>query len=228
MLEDLLASPHVDEICALRGRVGLMAFHGGNLERTTDVVAREVAERTGSSLYAVLQAPPLRRHVPSTAFRPEHSDALASFLGHVDVAIAIHGYGRESSWWHLLLGGRNRALAGHLAGYLRDGLPDRYEVVDDLESIPRELRGQHCDNPVNRPPEAGVQIELPPTVRWNRAEKNWSDHLGTPRAEQVDRLIDALASGVENWVAGGAGAEPTGRVHDLDPLSGSGAGRRSP
>ena len=179
-----------------------MAFHGGNLERTTDVVAREVAERTGASLYAVVQSAPLRRHVPSTAFRPEHSAPLAAFLEHVDVAIAIHGYGRESSWWQLLLGGRNRELAAHLALHLRDGLPQRYEVVDALEAIPRELRGQHPENPVNRPRQAGVQIELPPTVRWNRAERNWSDHQGTGRAEQVDRLIDALAAGVTAWARG--------------------------
>lgn len=208
MLRDLLASPHVEELCELRGRVGLMAFHGGNLERTTDVVAREVAARTRSSLYAVVQQPPLRRHIPSTAFRPEHSEALASFLDHVDVAITIHGYGRESSWWHLLLGGRNRGLANHLAGYLRVGLPDEYEVVDELDEIPQELRGQHRHNPVNRPPAAGVQIELPPTVRWNHAERGWSDHLGTARATQVDLLIDALVSGVEAWIEPCAAATP--------------------
>jgi len=199
VLRDLLASPLVDEVCALRGAVGLMAFHGGNLERTTDVVAREVAERTGASLYCVVQSPPLRRHVPSTAFRPEHSDALAAFLDHVDVAVAIHGYGRRATWRHLLLGGRNRAFARHLASFLRAGLPDEYEVVDELEEIPRELRGQHRHNPVNRPPQSGVQIELPPTVRWNYEEKNWSDHAGTGRARQVDRLIAALADGVRAW-----------------------------
>lgn len=199
VLRDLLSSPDVTEVCEIRGRFGLMAFHGGNLERTTDVVAREVAERTGASLYAVLQAPPLRRHIPSTAFRPEHSEALAAFLTHVDVAIAIHGYGREQSWWHLLLGGGNRELASHLATHLRVGLPEQYRVVDALHEIPPELRGQHRDNPVNRPRQGGVQLELPPTIRWNRDERNWSDHQGTGRATQVDRLIEALVAGVETW-----------------------------
>jgi phage replication-related protein YjqB (UPF0714/DUF867 family) len=199
VLRSLLSSPDVTEVCEIRGRLGLMAFHGGNLERTTDVVAREVAERTGASLYAVLQAPPLRRHIPSTAFRPEHSEALAAFLTHVDVAIAIHGYGRETSWWHLLLGGRNRELATHLADHLREGLPDEYRVVDAIDEIPLELRGQHRHNPVNRPRQAGVQIELPPTIRWNRDERNWSDHQGTGRAGQVDELIAALVRGVETW-----------------------------
>ena len=52
------------------------------------------AERTGASLYAVVQAPPHRTHLASTAFDPSHSPRLASFLEHVDVAIAVHGYGR--------------------------------------------------------------------------------------------------------------------------------------
>lgn len=213
MLRELLASPLVAETCTLRGAIGLMAFHGGNLERTTDVVAREVAARTGASLYCVVQSPPMRRHVPSTAFRPEHSRALAAFLDHVDVAITIHGYGRRASWRHLLLGGRNRPLARHLARHLRRGLPGDYHVVDALEAIPRELRGQHPDNPVNRPCEAGVQIELPPTVRWNHAERNWSDHQGTGRARQVDDLIEALAAGVATWPARRAqrGRAPHGR-----------------
>jgi len=202
VLRNLLSSPHVTEISELRGRIGLMAFHGGNLERTTDVVAAEVAERSDSSLYAVLQQAPMREHLPSTAFRPEHSEALAAFVDHVDVAISIHGYGRVDRSRHLLLGGRNRRFAAHLATHLRRGLPNGYEVVADLDHIPRELRGQHPANPVNLPAQAGVQIELPPTIRWNRAEKGWSDHAGTPRATHVDRLIDAITTGVQAWIDG--------------------------
>ncbi|MDH4017192.1 MAG: poly-gamma-glutamate hydrolase family protein [Actinomycetota bacterium] len=199
MLASLLARPEVTEVCELRGRMGLMAYHGGNLERSTDAVAREVAERTGASLYAVLQQAPLRQHVSSLAFDPAESDALACFLSHVDVAISIHGYGRETSWHHLLIGGRNRALAGHVASHLRAVLSEPYEVVDDLERVPKELRGQHPRNPVNRPAEAGVQIELPPTIRWNRAERGWSDHEGVSRSADLHLLIDGLSRAVSSW-----------------------------
>lgn len=199
MFRELLEHESVTEVCELRSRFGLMAYHGGNLERTTDAVAETVARRTGSSYYAVLQAPPLRRHVASTRFDPDHSPALARFLGHVDVVITVHGYGRRRLWRHLLLGGRNRALAAHVAAHLRAGLPRRYRVLDDLAAIPKELRGQHPRNPVNRPPEQGVQIELPPTVRWNRRQWGWSDHGGIARAPQVDRLIDALSAAVADW-----------------------------
>ncbi len=191
------------ERCAIRGRFGLMAFHGGNLERTTDAVAHEVARRTGASLYAVLQAPPHRHHLASVAFDPAHSPALARFLGHVDVVIAVHGYGRRRLWHHLLLGGTNRELASHLARHLRRGLPDRYRVLDELEAIPRELRGQHPRNPVNRTRQRGVQLELPPSIRWNRLENGWSDHAGVSRAPDVTRLIEALCEAVASWSESG-------------------------
>lgn len=199
MLKALLERPLVSEVCELRGRFGLMAFHGGNLERTTDAVAREVAQRTGSSLYAVLQRAPMREHLSSLHFDPAQSPALAAFVDHVDVVIAVHGYGRKGLWHHLLLGGRNRSLARHVARHLRVGLPSGYEVLDDIETIPKRLRGQHPRNPVNRPRRRGVQIELPPSIRWNRAEKGWSDHAGVSRTPHVQRLIDALAGAVGSW-----------------------------
>ena len=195
----LIARPGVDEVCELRSRFGLMAFHGGNLERTTDVIAREAAERTGASLYAVIQRAPLREHVPSISIRPEHSERLRQFLDHVHTVIAVHGYGRETQFWNVLLGGRNRTLAAHLAKHLRSALPQSFSVVDDLDAIPEGLRGLHEANPVNLPPNTGVQLELPPTIRWNKQARNWSDHDGTPRAPQVGVLIDALVEAVDAW-----------------------------
>lgn len=199
MLRELLAHPEVTELCELRSRFGVMAYHGGNLERASDVVAAEVAERTGASFYGVVQQHPLRRHIPSTAFDPAASPALAGFLEHVEIVITVHGYGRRALRHCLLLGGRNRVLARHVAGHLRAGLPSRYRVLDELPAIPKELRGQHPRNPVNRPPQTGVQIELPPSIRWNAREWGWSDHRGVSRAPAVSRLIDALAGAVESW-----------------------------
>lgn len=209
MLGELLARPEVTEVCELRGRFGMMALHGGNLERTTDVVAAEVARRTDASYYGVIQKPPIREHLASTAYDPAASDALASFLSFVDVVIAVHGYGRKDQWHDLLLGGRNRDLAQHLATHLREGLPESYRVVDDLERIPKPLRGQHPDNPVNLPAQRGAQLELPPTIRWNYEARGWSDHQGVPRSPDVDRLIDALTEGVRSWVEAADDSEPS-------------------
>ena len=161
---ELLAHPNVTEICELRNRFGFMAFHGGNLERGTDEIATIAAERSGASLYAVVQEFPLREHLPSSKVTPEASPKLGAFLDHVEMVIAVHGYGREGLWTSLLLGGGNRQLAGLTASHLRKSL-DEFTMIDQIEHIPSELRGLHPDNPANRPRRGGVQIELPPRVR---------------------------------------------------------------
>lgn len=164
MFDELLAHDGVEERCELRGRFGFLAFHGGSLERMTDLIATEAAEAAGASLYAVLQPDDLRWHVPSRLFDPAHSPALAAFLDHVDEVVAVHGYGRHGFFTRLLLGGAHRPLSAALAAELRPALPD-YEVLDDLDDIPVTLRGQHPENPVNRARRGGVQLELPPRVR---------------------------------------------------------------
>ena len=86
----------------------------------------------------------------------------------------------------------------HLASFLRVALPD-YSFETRLEEIPKELRGLHLKNPVNVPPLAGVQLELPPTLRWNREEWGWSDNGGIGRAKQVNTLISSLSNAVNAW-----------------------------
>jgi phage replication-related protein YjqB (UPF0714/DUF867 family) len=199
MLSELLEHAGVVERVELRSTFGFMAFHGGSLERGTDQIAVAAAERAGASLYAVIQPPDLRWHVPSTSFDPRHSAALASFVDHVDVAVAIHGYGRQGMFTTLLLGGRNRRLARHVAGPLQRRLPD-YEIVDEVSAIPAELAGQHPRNPVNLPAAAGVQVELPPRVRglgpfWDE----WDRGDGGRPVPHTEALIAALTEAATTW-----------------------------
>jgi phage replication-related protein YjqB (UPF0714/DUF867 family) len=200
---ELLATAGVEEVLELRSRFGFLAFHGGSLERVTDVVARKAAARAGASCYAVLQPPDLRWHLPSTRFTPEASPALAQFLGHVEVAVALHGYGRMGRWTSLLLGGSNRALAAHVGHSLTAALPD-HEVVTDLDGIPPELRGLHPANPVNRPPGGGVQLELPPRVRG--LTPHWAAWSGPGLPPPTEALVDALAQAASTWAPDGQGA----------------------
>jgi phage replication-related protein YjqB (UPF0714/DUF867 family) len=197
VFRELLAREDVEEVLALRGRVGFLAFHGGALERVTDIVAAEAATRSDASFYAV-RYPADAAHVPSALVDPAHSEKLTKFLEHVDVAIAIHGYGRDDRRHEVLIGGRNRDFARHIRTHLDDALPD-YRHIDDLELIPRELRGLHPDNPVNRVRTGGAQIELPALLRWNREDWGWSDHPPARRAPQVEVLIDALAGAAKSW-----------------------------
>jgi phage replication-related protein YjqB (UPF0714/DUF867 family) len=165
MFAELLGHPGVEERCELAGRFGFLAFHGGSLEQGTDVIATAAAERAGASLYTVRQPDDLRWHIPSSEFDPSSSPALARFVEHVELAVAVHGYGREGMFTTLLLGGRNRALAGRLRAALERELGDGFVALDDLDAIPEPLRGQHPQNPVNLVRQGGVQLELPPRVR---------------------------------------------------------------
>ena len=160
-------------------------------------IATAAAERAGASYYGLVQPPELRWHIPSNRVDPAFSEPLAAFLDHVDVAIAVHGFGRAGYFTTLLLGGRNRVLAGHLGAVLRRRIP-HYQVLDDLDDVPVDLRGLHADNPVNRPRQAGVQLELPPRVRgmgpywygWDPAR---------PLTPHTEALIEALAEAAVSW-----------------------------
>jgi phage replication-related protein YjqB (UPF0714/DUF867 family) len=190
----LLEHPGVREVVDLRGAVGVMAFHGGSLERGTDSIAAAVAERAGASLYALIQPPEFRWHIPSGRVDPAASAKLAAFVDHVDVAVALHGFGRQGFFTTLLLGGTNRDLAVHLGHQLRSRL-GHYQVLDDIDAIPKDLRGLHPDNPVNRPRLGGVQLELPPRVRG--MGPFWDGWDGpNPHTEA---LIEGLAEALGTW-----------------------------
>jgi phage replication-related protein YjqB (UPF0714/DUF867 family) len=176
---ELLARDDVFESVRLRSAFGFMAFHGG-LEAHTECIARNAADMAGASVYTVVQPAALGWHVPSHVVTADVSQPLARFLEHVDVAIAVHGYGRRDRRGQVLLGGSNRELAAMLGAALADALPGIH-VVTDLEHIPAELRGLHHGNPVNRPAGGGVQMELPPRVR--------TDEL----------LVDTLAKVAMEW-----------------------------
>ena len=191
----LLETSDAYEELEIRSEVGLMAYHGGTLEKATDAIARETAELCGASYYGLIQTNDDPLHFPSTKLFEYASENLNIFFQHVRVVITIHGYGREHLFHSVLLGGRNRALASHLASFLKMALPD-YSFENDLEQIPKEIRGLHPKNPVNIPALTGVQVELPPTLRWNREEWGWSDNGGIGRAKHVDDIIVALSKAI--------------------------------
>ena len=195
MATRILETSDAYEELEIRSKVGLMAYHGGTLEKATDAIARETADLCGASYYGLIQTNDDPLHFPSTKLFEYASENLNVFFQHVRVVITIHGYGREHLFHSVLLGGRNRALASHLASFLKMALPD-YSFENDLEQIPKELRGLHPKNPVNIPALTGVQVELPPTLRWNREEWGWSDNGGIGRAKHVDDIIVALSNAI--------------------------------
>ncbi len=182
MFADLIATPGVEEVHRDGAAVGVMAIHGG-IEAGTGSIAHAVIEATGAALYAVVQPQTLRWHVPSIRFDPAHSKRLRRFLDSVETAISLHGYGEPGFEATALLGGNNRALAWAIHGELA---ARGIAAIADLNGIPARLRGVHRLNPVNRPPLAGTQIELPMELREGRP---------------MEAVIDALVVSVENAIA---------------------------
>ncbi len=187
----------VEEHLELGSRIGFCAYHGGNLERHTEIIAAEAARLSGASFYAVVQPDGMRYHVSSTKVDPSASDRFSTFMDHCDVVITVHGYGRRGHFTSLLCGGGNRGLATHVGDHLRSTLP-AYRTIDDPERIPSGLRGLHSRNPCNLPRKGGMQLELPPRVRGlSPLARHWPGPPG--RFPHVSLLIDALATAAATW-----------------------------
>ncbi|UXA12651.1 poly-gamma-glutamate hydrolase family protein [Mycobacterium sp. SMC-8] len=197
-LSELLTDPAVVEDSVLKSRFGFLAIHGGGLEQMTDVIAERAADAAGASLYTVRHPDRYPHHLASARYDPAQSDRLAEFLDHIEVAVSLHGYGRLGRSTQILAGGRNRGLTDHVARHV--GIPG-YRVVTDLEAIPRELRGLHPDNPVNRVRGGGTQLELPPRVR------GLSPRSGLPSDDGLfaatSALVRGLAAAARSWQMSG-------------------------
>jgi phage replication-related protein YjqB (UPF0714/DUF867 family) len=164
-VSSLALAPGASEFVHVAGPVGILALHGGGIEPGTEAIARFAARETGASLYVYAGLLPrgnLRLHRPSPYHESELTAALRRFLDHVQLAISIHGHGRHQET--VFLGGLNEALAARLAELARGALP-RYGWISDPGAIPPVLRGRHLRNAVNLPPDRGVQIELPRSLR---------------------------------------------------------------
>jgi phage replication-related protein YjqB (UPF0714/DUF867 family) len=193
-LSELLGQPGVIEHTTLRSRFGFLAIHGGGLEQMTDVIAERAAEAAGASVYVLRHPDHYPHHLPSALYRGEESPRLARFLDHVDVAVSLHGYGRIGRSTQLLAGGRNRTLAAHLAQHV---VVPGYQVVTDLDAIPRELRGLHPDNPVNRVRDGGTQLELSPRVRGISPRSQLPGDDGLSPA--TSKLVQGLVATAHSW-----------------------------
>lgn len=163
VFDRLLMCGGVEERVVLGSRLGFLALHGG-IEPGTEGIALAAARSAGASAYVVTQPRSLGWHISSHHIDPRRVPGLAAFLDHVDVAVSVHGYFRPEQTDAILVGGAARDLAGDLAARLRV-VVDEVPVVDDLQAIPRAMRGVDPRNPVNRTRAGGVQLELPHRAR---------------------------------------------------------------
>lgn len=195
-LSALLAEPGVRETSTLRSAFGFLAIHGGGLEKMTDVIAERAADAAGASVYVVHHPDQYPHHLGSARYAPAESVRLREFLAHVDTVISVHGYGRIGRSTQLLAGGGNRELAARLASHL--DIPG-YQVIDDLDAIPAELRGLHPANPVNLPRGGGAQLELSPRVRGISPRSAMTGDDGLCPAASA--LVRGLAEVARTWPA---------------------------
>jgi phage replication-related protein YjqB (UPF0714/DUF867 family) len=208
-LAELLALPGVKEECVLRSAVGFMALHGGSQDRGTHEIASRAAEQAGASFYAIVQPRDLRVHLTSRHHDPDHSERLQAFLQRVQIAISVHGFGRDAFSFRvdpvqgvviepygpalrgsqtgplrgIIVGGRNADLLEIARRQLHDRFAG-YRVADE-----RVRLGFHPDNPANLPSERGIQVELPPGLR---GIGDFGEHLAPGEDGVVSEVVAAL------------------------------------
>jgi phage replication-related protein YjqB (UPF0714/DUF867 family) len=232
-LTELLAIPGMREECILRSTVGFMSLHGGSQDRGTEQIARRAAELAGASFYGILHPSGLRVHLTSRLHNPDHSAHLRAFLRRVDIAISVHGFGRDGfSLWidpgrGLIIEPYGPALRGRQAGPLRgiivgglnvplldaarrlfQGRFAGYHVADE-----RVRLGFHPDNPVNLPSAHGVQVELPPGLRG-------IGDFGETLVPRTDDIVDDVVAVVVELasLASGLLSRKGRRALPLDPI----------
>lgn len=190
-LAELISHPDVIEYTILQGRIGVMAIHGGNIERGTEQIANYIAKYSNSSLYVI--SPRTRKrdwkfHISSNKINPKESEKLTQFLGHVVTALSIHG--------HVIK--RNVICVGGLNHFLRrkvvESLQEDFDVVDALEGggICRNLSARNSKNVVNLAKEKGVQMEIPLIMRKAFEHKPYEEMPSEETALLTERLIEVL------------------------------------
>ena len=137
---------------------------------------------------------------PPRSIRPTPR-LLAAFLDHVDVVVAVHGFGRQDMFTTLLLGGRNRDLGRHV-GPPPAGRAARVRHRRRRSTAsPGSCAGCTPTTPSTGRACGGVQLELPPRVRglgpfWTDFRAEHGDDVHPPHTEA---LIGALAAAATTW-----------------------------
>ena len=141
--------------------VAILAPHGGTIEPETASIARAVAgDDLSFYLFEALRAG-AHGDYHITSHRFDEPRALALVAG-ADTSIAIHGRkddGSDTVW----LGGRDEIQ--------RDAVGDALRAAGFASALNTALPGVHPSNICNRSRSgAGVQLELPRSLRRNLAE----------------------------------------------------------
>ncbi len=190
-LAELIAHTDVIEYSILQGKVGMMAIHGGNIERGTEQIAHYTATHSNSSLYVIsprTQKRDWKFHISSNKINPNESENLSQFLEHISTAISIHGHVIKKSV--ICVGGLNNSLRRKVVA----SLGEDFDVVDAVEEagICRNLSARNPKNVVNYAKEKGVQIEIPLTFRKVFEHRPYEEMPSEETRILTERLIHVI------------------------------------
>ena len=177
--KEVLKHKGVKEYSDKKGRVGILAVHGGRLDYGTEQITNYIHEKTPASMYVMSsRRGNVKKHrVASTKIAHTHSDHLNGVVSHSKYNISIHGHNRKGDAKTVYIGGENSYMRKKIAERLRETLPDEYLIEYNVKKMPRNVRGTGR-NVVNRSKEGGVQVELPRELREGVGTHNSSKLTG--------------------------------------------------
>lgn len=158
-----LADPGMQEYSELHSNIGIMAFHGGAIEKGTEQIARCIANKTNSSFYIASGRKPANNlilGIDPTNILQTDSQKLSDFIFSVKTSVSILGHNRDDK---IYIGGLNKELRLKIALQLAKAFPGR--VVSDVSKMSNEFSAISEKNIVNAPIYKGVQINLPKSLR---------------------------------------------------------------
>ncbi|MBW2981403.1 poly-gamma-glutamate hydrolase family protein [Candidatus Woesearchaeota archaeon] len=164
--KDVIKQKGVKEYSDKKGKVGILAVHGGRLDQGTEQITNYIHEQTPASMYVMSsrQGDVNKHRVASTKIAHTHSDQLSDVISHSKYNISIHGHSKPGHEKTVYIGGENSYMRRKIAERLRESLPSEYVIEYDVKKMPRNIRGTGR-NIVNRSEEGGVQVELPKELR---------------------------------------------------------------
>lgn len=175
--------------------VTLISPHGGFIESGTSMLAQSIAAAKYNfyDFQGLDDEDAFKLHVTSTRFEDKQLNHL---LDSSNFAVSIHGMGKSDTWT-IWLGGLNAELKALIGSSLA-------EAGFSINLDPPKYRGEHKKNIVNRPVNAGAQIELPDDlmnamfqdcVRFSKSSPYKLTELGK-------RFVAAVQAAISKYQAG--------------------------
>jgi|GEM_PF-3468238 len=153
----------LQEYSELHSNIGVMAIHGGAIDKGTEQITRCVTEKTDVSYYIASGRKPsnnVNLSVASNSIKQTDSQKLNDFIFSIKTGISILGHNKDDK---IYVGGLNKELRLKIALQLAKAFPGR--VISDISRMSNEFSAISETNIINASIYKGVQIDLPKSLR---------------------------------------------------------------